>query len=165
MTILRPLRPDEFPAYSAYFIPDYALDLVANQGLSPDQARSEAAADLQVSFPGGLPGADQTLLCIENAEGQHLGYLWYESQANGKTAFVQDFHIFKAYQGFGHAKSAMAAFETLCEAKGFAQMRLRVSPENAVALHVYKSSGFRICGIQMVKPLPPAKVTPDDTAA
>jgi ribosomal protein S18 acetylase RimI-like enzyme len=160
MITFRPMQAQEFAAYRAYFVPDYARDLVENRGLTLVEASQKAAADLDAAFPDG-PQTDagqtsrQSMLCILRPKSQVIGYLWYEPQSDGEVAFIQDFHILPAFQGLGLAKATIFAFEASAKTEGFKQIRLRVAPENVVALHVYTESGFRIGGIQMVKSLWP----------
>jgi ribosomal protein S18 acetylase RimI-like enzyme len=134
-------------------VPDYAADLTANHGLPIADAMRRATADLDSNFPGALPAPGQQMLCIMGQYGQLVGYLWTETQSETRTLFVQDFHILPAFQGLGLAKAALAALESRASADGFVQIKLRVAPDNAAALHVYSRSGFRVSGIQMVKPL------------
>ena len=46
MITLRPLHTDEFPAFAAYFVPDYAAEIVANFGIPLARAPTQAAQDL-----------------------------------------------------------------------------------------------------------------------
>ena len=153
MINFRPMAASEFDAYRAYFVPDYALDLMANHRLAKDAAFAQASEDLAQAFPKGAQSINQQLLCILGPFELVVGYLWFEAQAEGQTAFVQDFHILPMFQGQGFAKAAMAAFDVLARDEGFAKIKLRVAPDNGVARHVYDGAGFWVSGIQMVKNL------------
>ena len=152
MIQFRPLLPDEFPAYRSYFVPDYALDLATNSGLTLEQAHLRAAQDLDEAFCDGPATQGQHLLCILGPQGL-LGYLWYEIQTLGAAAFLLDFHILPPFQGRGHGKVALSAFEDRVRAEGCTQILLRVAPDNAAALRVYQGAGFAVSGIKMFKPL------------
>ncbi len=153
MISFRPIEMREFGAYRSYFVPDYALDLIMNHGLAPAAAQRQAADDLDHACPDGQPAEGHYLMCIIGPDGALIGYLWIESLSQGQTAFVQDFHILPAMQGRGLAKAAMAALDKWALDQGFTQIKLRVAPDNAAARHVYDQSGFRVSGIQMIKPL------------
>lgn len=154
MITFRALPSQDFAAFSSYFIVDYARNLVANWGLAWKRALALVEDDLRNAFPTGpeSPAAGHKLLSILDAQALAVGTLWVETQ-DAKTVFIRDFHIFQAFQGRGLAKAAMAAFDEAAARDGFAAIRLRVAPNNAAALHVYAASGFRICGVQMIKPL------------
>ena len=53
MINFRPMAASEFDAYRAYFVPDYALDLMANHRLAKDAAFAQASEDLAQAFGSG----------------------------------------------------------------------------------------------------------------
>ncbi len=156
MITFRPMRPDEFAAYSAYFIPEFAADLAANFGLSPPEATAEATRDLAAHLPQGPQTPGQDLYCILGAAGGVVGYLWFERQAANTRAFLMDFHILPPFQGLGIAGQALAAWESALSDTGVRDVRLRVSPDNPRALRTYESAGFRVTGLAMAKPIGPS---------
>lgn len=148
------MRESEFPAYLAYFIPDYAAEIAANYGLSEAAARAQAEQEIAAGLPDGVNTAGQVLLCIVDPSGaveQLVGYLWYKPDTSMHTAFITDFHIFSTHQGQGLGKEAMALLEGDLKAQGFTQIKLRVAGDNARARHVYEVSGFHVTGINMSK--------------
>lgn len=148
------MRESEFPAYLAYFIPDYAVEIVANYGLSETAARAQAEREIASGLPDGVNTAGQVLLCIvdpSDAVEQLVGYLWYKPDTAMHTAFITDFHILAAHQGQGLGKAAMTLLESDLRGKGFTQIKLRVAGDNARARHVYEVSGFHVTGINMSK--------------
>lgn len=153
---LRPMRPDEFPAFLAYFIPDYAAEIAANFGLPEDAARARAAHEVAEDLPQGVETPGQTLLCITqggpSAEAV-VGSFWLRLQQGSTTAFVSDFHIFPARQNQGLGRQALAALDTWLASAGFEHLRLRVAADNARARHLYETGGFRTTGINMSKPV------------
>jgi len=154
MIMLRPMREDEFPAYLAYFIPDYAQEIASNYQLSVADSQIRAKQEIAEDLPGGVNTPGQVLLCLmacsEQAE-QHVGYLWYKPDTAMRTVFIYDFHIFNHCQGQGLGKKALAAFEQKLREQNFQQIRLRVAGDNARAQHVYEKSGFGVTGINMSK--------------
>lgn len=151
---LRPMRENEFPAYLAYFIPDYAAEIAANYGLSEAAARTQAEGELASGLPDGVTTTGQVLLCIvepSEASERLVGYLWYKPDAAMRTAFISDFHILASHQGRGLGKEAMALLERDLGEKGFTQIKLRVAGDNARARHVYEVSGFHVTGVNMSK--------------
>ena len=154
MIALRAMRDSEYSAYLDYFIPDYAVEIVANYGLSEAAARAQAEREIASDLPEGVGTAGQVLLCIvDRSEGAEklVGYLWYRPDAAMRSAFIADFHILSAHQGQGLGKAAMALLEDDLKAQGFTQIKLRVAGDNARARHVYEVSGFQVTGINMSK--------------
>lgn len=154
MIALRPMRESEFPAYLHYFIPDYAVEIAANYGLSEAAARAQAEGEIAAGLPDGVNTAGQVLLCIvdpSEAAETLVGYLWYKPDAAMQSAFISDFHILATHQGQGLGKAAMTLLESDLREKGFTQIKLRVAGDNARARHVYEVSGFHVTGINMSK--------------
>lgn len=154
MISFRAMTEEEFPAYLDYFIPDYTDEIVANYGLSQDDALLRANKEISDALNEGVNTHGQMLLCLIEAsihQDKHVGYLWYKPDTIMRTVFIYDFHIFNALQGQGLAKQALRDFEEHLREKGFKEIRLRVAGDNARARHVYETSGFGVTGINMSK--------------
>lgn len=152
MITLRPLQSHEFPAFAAYFVPDYAAELVANYGVSQAAALAEAAEDLALDLPQGADTPGEVLMCI--VLGEHvIGYLFYALNESRHFAFIKDFHVLPPYQGNGHGTAAIAALTALLKPQGITQLRLRVAAKNAAAHRLYTKLGFFPTGINMAKTL------------
>ena len=50
MIRLRPMRSSEFPAYVAYFVPDYAAEISANYDQDMDSALAKAKKDVEADL-------------------------------------------------------------------------------------------------------------------
>ena len=51
MISLRPMKAEEFSDYKAYFIVDYAEEIMANYGYSPEKSHAIAASELIDDLP------------------------------------------------------------------------------------------------------------------
>lgn len=152
MITLRPLKAHEFPAYAAYFVPDYAAEVAENYGLPPDVALAQAKQSLGKDLPQGVDTPGEDLLAILLAD--HLiGYLFYSSDADTASAFIKDFYIQPVHQGHGHGTAAIAALEARLAAEGITQIRLRVGAKNEAAHRLYTKLGFYPTGTNMAKTL------------
>lgn len=154
MVTFRPMTEEEYPAYLEYFIPDYAEEISSNYGISKSDSLARASLEISELLAEGVSTHGQILLSIVarvDLFEKHVGYLWYKPDMAGLSAFIYDFHIFKSYQGDGLGKEALRAFEENLQNKGFKEIRLRVAGDNSRALHIYKSSGFEVTGINMSK--------------
>ncbi|MEQ5055941.1 GNAT family N-acetyltransferase [Klebsiella michiganensis] len=154
MVTFRPMTEEEYPAYLEYFIPDYADEIASNYGLSKSDSLTKARLEISELLGEGVKTHGQILLSIVarvDLFERHVGYLWYKPDTAMRTVFIYDFHIFNSCQGEGLGKQALRAFEVNLQDKGFKEIRLRVAGDNARALHIYKSSGFGVTGINMSK--------------
>ena len=92
MLALRPMHLAEFPGYLAYFIPDYAAELVESHGLPLPDAVARARREIAEDLPEGAATPGQDLLCITGGA-ETLGYLWLQPDLAAGSAFIMDFHI------------------------------------------------------------------------
>jgi ribosomal protein S18 acetylase RimI-like enzyme len=147
----RPMQTAEYPHYRDYFIPDYATEIEANYGYSPEKSLNIATQSLIDDLPQGAATPDQTLLCIEDSNNGTIGYLWYKLLDNGDTAFIYDFVIFEAFRGQGYGKSALLALEKQLLSTNVQQIKLRVAYHNKPAFGLYEKIGFNVTGYNMIK--------------
>ena len=154
MITLRPLEAHEFPAFAAYFIPDYAAEIVANFGITLDRALTQAAQDLAKDLPQGAdtPGEDLMAITLTDTPiDTPIGYLFYTTDAATNTAFIKDFHILPPHQSQGFGSAAMAALIDRLKLQGITQLRLRVAASNPAAHRLYSRLGFFPTGTNMAK--------------
>lgn len=62
---LRAMREDEFEGYRAYFVADYAQEIMDNYGHSNVVALKMAQTAIETSFPKGITPENQALLSID----------------------------------------------------------------------------------------------------
>ena len=154
MISFRPVQQHEFAAFAEYFVADYATEITLNYRLSEADALIQAQREIESSFPQREKTAGQVLLCIishKSGEEQHIGYLWYKSDAERRSAYIYDFYLFPAFRGQGFGSASMKLLEEKLEHEGFIQITLRVAAENQQARHVYEANGFAVTGINMNK--------------
>lgn len=148
------MRDSEYPAYLDYFIPDYAVEISSNYGLSDSASLAQAKREIAADLPDGVNTRGQVLLCLidqSDTSDKLIGYLWYKPDATMRSAFISDFHILASYQGKGLGKQALEVLENELKGKGFEQIKLRVAEDNKRARHVYEVTGFRVTGVNMSK--------------
>jgi ribosomal protein S18 acetylase RimI-like enzyme len=151
MITLRPMKATEFSDYEAYFVVDYAHEIAANYGYSPEKSHAIAAAELLEDLPQTVTTPGHVLLCIEADEAGTIGYLWYKLLDNGETVFILDFVVFEVYRGLGYGKAALRALEKRLRESGVEQIKLRVAFDNPRAKGLYEALGFSITGYNMIK--------------
>jgi GNAT superfamily N-acetyltransferase len=149
MITLRPMRADEFPAYLAYFVPEYAAEIAANYGRSLADALIQAQNDIAEDLPLGPDTPGQDLMCIE--ADRHVGYLWYRIDTATRSAFINDIFVLPQHQGKGNGTAALNSLEALLKTQGITQIRLRVAAQNPRAHRLYSELGFFPTGTNMAK--------------
>jgi ribosomal protein S18 acetylase RimI-like enzyme len=152
------MRDSEYPAYLEYFVPDYAVEIASNYGLSEPASIAEVKREIAADLPDGVNTSGQVLLCLvdrSDTSEKLIGYLWYKPDATMRSAFIYDFHILAAYQGKGFGKQALEVLERELKGKGFEQIKLRVAEDNKRARHLYEATGFRVTGVNMSKVIAP----------
>lgn len=144
---------ENFTQYLEYFISDYAKEISVNYGLSMAQSLNQAKQEIARDLPAGVETANQVLLCILNKSFSEeiIGYIWYS--VDDKTIYINDFCILPPHRRKGQSRKALSTLESLLNAEGYHEIRLRVAANNALAQHIYVTGGFRVTGINMAKRL------------
>lgn len=151
MIILRPMTAAEFPNYRDYFIVDYAHEIAANYGYSPEKSQLIASQELMTDLPQNVSTPHHYLWCIETGSDGTVGYLWYQLLDNGETVFLLDFIVFDQFRGLGYGKAALMLLEKQLAQSTVEQIKLRVAFDNQRAFGLYKKIGFNVTGYNMVK--------------
>jgi GNAT superfamily N-acetyltransferase len=146
---LRPIRDEEFAAWLPLLREDYAQELVRDYGISPDQSRGKAAAEIEGHRPAG-----HSVFVIE-VDGEPVGHLWLVERRDAyePTLIVYDVDVDEPYRGRGYGKAAMIFAEEEARRRGLTRISLRVGVRNEVARNLYRSLGFEENEVAMSKPL------------
>jgi len=155
MIVLRNLSTTEFADYRAYFVADYAREIISNYAETPARAEAIASADMDENFPAGVPAGANELVGIDwivDEVSTHVGYLWYTIDGPERSAFICDFYILAAQRSRGDGQLIIDLLEAQLLA-GVKQLQLRVAHDNQRALRLYQEIGFFITGHNMLKRL------------
>lgn len=107
-----------------------------------------------IAFDGAIAPLDR-LLCDANLGlvllfelvDQTAGYAvvtWnYDLEYGGRDAFLTEFWIEPAHRGKGLGRDALAHIESACRTHEAAALHLAVRPDNAGAVKLYESAGYR----------------------
>jgi ribosomal protein S18 acetylase RimI-like enzyme len=146
---LRPIEDDEFVAWLPLLREDYARDLVRDYGISTDQARAKAVAEIDGHRPAG-----HSVFVIE-VDSEPVGHLWLvERRDLGEpTLRVYDIDVDEPHRGRGYGKAAMAFAEEEARRRGLTRIALHVGVRNDVARNLYRSLGFEENEVAMSKPI------------
>jgi ribosomal protein S18 acetylase RimI-like enzyme len=151
---LRPITPQEFPAFREASEAGYAEGIELHGGQTHEAALDKAKADMTAILPQGLETHGHWIFIVE-AEGVDVGRLWLAERASGgrQVLFVYDITIDSAWQGRGYGRAAMRLAEEEARARGIAHMELNVFGGNDVARGLYRSLGYVESAVLMRKDL------------
>jgi len=146
---LRPMEDDDFSAWLPLLRQEYAVELIRDYGMSPDQARAHAAAEIDGHRPDG-----HSVFTID-VDGQTVGHLWLVERRDAYEPIlsVYDLDVEKPYRGRGYGKAAMLFAEEEARRRGLTRVALRVGARNDIARNLYRSLGFEENEIAMSKPI------------
>ena len=151
---LRPMRPDEYPAWAEEGERGYVYQMVEFGGMEREHAAAKAVRDFAAVLPEGLQTKNHWVNVIE-ADGQPVGSLWFaERDMDGRpSAFLYDIHIHERARGHGYGRAAMLEFEREAARRGLHHLSLNVFGGNAPARGLYSSLGWAEMAITMTKQL------------
>ncbi|MEC4020967.1 GNAT family N-acetyltransferase [Streptomyces sp. H27-D2] len=153
-SVARPMNDAEYPAWLAAAQAGYIQDLTA-RGVSPEQAEAIAVTDHDAALPYG-PATPDTALRVLVHEGTDVGTLWVALSApHQRGGFVFEVEVAAEHRGRGHGRSLMLVAERECLAAGEHTLGLNVFADNAPAVRLYESLGYRVVERHFFKPLLP----------
>ncbi len=143
-----------FAQYAENAIVAYAEDNIASGRWPKDGALERSRADFNELLPQGLATLNQHLFSMQS-DAVTVGYMHVAIvEKHGiNQAFVYDVEVLTAHQRQGHAKRAFAALEPIVRAWGLTQIGLHVFAQNIAAQALYRSLGYDVSSINMLKKL------------
>jgi RimJ/RimL family protein N-acetyltransferase len=151
---LRPMRPDEYPAFVESSKAGYAHDIAVHGGESEEFARRKSEEDHAAILPQGLDTPGHWIFVVE-AGGQPVGTLWLAERPHGreKECWIYGIEIEEAQRGKGYGRTAMQLAEVEARSHGLPRIALNVFGGNEVARNLYRSLGYAETSVQMAKDL------------
>jgi ribosomal protein S18 acetylase RimI-like enzyme len=156
---LRPMREDEYEAFYAAAVVEYARDLEENAGFTREHAQAKSVRDHETVLTQGFETPDSFLRVVEDADGHRAGIVWWAFQTSPigrRRGYLYAVSIDEAYRGRGLGRAAMLALEDEVRANGLDRIELNVFGGNDVARGLYRSLGYTESAVYMVKNLPRA---------
>ena len=146
---LRAMAADEFGAYRAAFIRDWAADLEIVDDVTREGALAEAAARTDADLPLG-PATPGHHLFVILADHEPVGSVWFSMDAQGR-AFLDDVTIHEADRGKGYGRRALELCEQEARQRGATRIELHVYRHNPRAIALYEVAGYQTTGLKMRK--------------
>ena len=151
---LRPLRPDELPAFMEHSIRSYAEGIETQGGQTAEFARQKSEADHAAILPQGLETPGHWIHGVEAGD-ERVGLLWLAERDSGgrRVLFIYDVEIDEAHRGMGYGRAAMELAEQEAKSLGIGRIELNVFGGNDVARRLYRSLDYVETSVQMAKDL------------
>ena len=150
------MNSNAFAGYREAVVLGYADDNVRSGRWPKEGALQRSYEDFDDSVPLGLATPDNFLYEILNTKtGSPVGIIWFAVVTkNGlKSAFVYDVEVKSEFRRHGYARAAFSAVELLVRALGLSSIGLHVFGDNTGAQALYRSLGYGVTGINMLKQL------------
>ena|SRR6266480_1325111 len=143
------MEDDEFVAWLPLLREDHAEELIRDYGMSADQARAQAVAEIDGHRPAGHS------VFVIDADGESVGHLWLVERRDVYEPIlsVYDIDVDQPYRGRGYGKAAMLFAEDEARRRGLTRMALHVGARNNIARSLYRSLGFEENEVAMSKPI------------
>ncbi len=151
------MSEDEYRAYRAWAVPDYAAEIRRNTGIEEAEALAHAERVFRDLLPGGLATAGHRLLIAEEpATAERVGLLWIARQRREgiQAAWIYDLSVEEPLRGKGYGRAIMEMAEEQARELGVTRLELNVFGDNEVARGLYLSLGYVEMSRQMAKDLP-----------
>jgi ribosomal protein S18 acetylase RimI-like enzyme len=151
---LRPMTDEEFAAFRARAVDDYAVDKVAAGEWPHDRSRDLAEAQTDSLLPRGRDTPGMMLVIAEAEHDGPVGYAWLalEGSEVGR-AWIYDIAIDEEHRGKGYGRALLTGLEKVAHDRGLDSIALNVFAGNDIARRLYEKAGFRATSLQMAKRL------------
>jgi ribosomal protein S18 acetylase RimI-like enzyme len=152
MPMLHVMDDSVFQLVKQELIDRYANDQIICGRWTSVSATEHAAIELDRLLPDGPATPSHFLYVIKRPdEREAVGRLWFSisARANTKEAFLCDIYINPGQRRRGHARQALAEFESLARQLGASSIGLHAFSHNAEAISLYEALGFRTTSVNM----------------
>lgn len=151
---LRPMRQEEWDAYLAHSIEEYAREIAENFELDLERARQSAQEQTSHRLKDGLQTPNFYAYCIEQETASartRIGHLNFTINREEGFAWLDDIELDEPYRGQGYGGEVLSLVEQTLTAQGIRSLSLHVAGTNQRAFRRYQKSGFKITGYNMTK--------------
>jgi ribosomal protein S18 acetylase RimI-like enzyme len=154
MSKLIPMTQTEYDVYIVRLIPEYAADNVRAGYWSEAESLEKARKQTESLLPQGLQTKDHYFYTLYDAD-QAIGMIWLrvEPDRHVKSGFIFDVQVEEKFRGLGYGRQIMLLIEENARELGVKKMGLHVFGYNNVAQNLYKSIGYEVSSMNMLKSL------------
>jgi ribosomal protein S18 acetylase RimI-like enzyme len=151
MISLQPMTPGHFEQIMRLGMEDYALERARNFDTPIDQERETAARQFAELLPEGLQTDGHFLWLIAEYGGDIVGHVWVYVDRKRGQAFIYNILIDAERRGQGIGKQTLRAVEEQMKRMSVTHIGLNVFADNAVAIGLYQTLGYRTTNFNMRK--------------
>ena len=154
--IVREMTRNEFDQWRDSVVRAFADEQVAAGAWSADEAVARATQANDALLPEGFATAGMLFLRAGLPDGTSVGVLWLgltHPRGTPGCAFIYDIEIDEAHRGAGYGRALLAAADDAVRSRGLDAIELNVFADNARAIRLYETSGYRVVTQQMRKSL------------
>jgi GNAT superfamily N-acetyltransferase len=153
---LRPMTQDEYDAWQARSLGEYAAEHVAAGNWTEDVALDRARAETREILPAGLHTDRMLFRSALDEHEEVIGHVWLaldHPRGGPDCAWVYDIEIVAGRRGQGYGRALLAAAEQDVLKEGVSHIMLNVFGTNEIANQMYATSGYATVTRQMRKSL------------
>lgn len=150
----QPMTDEEFTAYKAWIIEDYARDVAENYRLPVEEALAGARMEIDAMLSQGLATSNNFLYNIvlsTEADRLRIGYLWIDVNESKKRCLIADIYLRPEYRHQGWGRKTLELLEADMKRQGIARINLHVFGNNRIAQELYTKMGYQTTGLNMQK--------------
>ena len=150
------MRAQEFESFADEAISNYANDNIQAGRWPISTALARSRNEFNRLLPQGLETPNHFVYEIEDeTAGQAVGFLWFAIVETSDTryGYVYNIRVKPEFRGRGYARAALDLIEAVAAAQGLSSIALHVFSFNTGAQALYRSTGYGITGMNMLKPL------------
>ena len=154
MLQLHLMTPEEFTAYKAWMVEDYAKNNAENYRLLLEEARINSSKEIDGLINQGFSTPNQYLYNIilsGETENCYIGYLWVDIDDQKKRCFVADIYINPDNRHQGWGRKTLELLDLNMKQRGITRIVLHVFGNNQIAQELYKKMGYQVIGLNMQK--------------
>ena len=156
MIRLVPMTEDDYEAFIAWAIPDYAAEQVKSGAWDEETALEKAEQAFKELLSEGLAATNQSFYVIQDeATEQNVGYIWFgiREESGRKFVALYDIVIHAAHRRQGYGLQALQAMEKQAQEQGASRVILHVFGHNTGARALYQQAGYVERNVTMVREL------------
>jgi ribosomal protein S18 acetylase RimI-like enzyme len=152
--VLVEMEPDDFARRRAGVVADYAEAIAPARGLTPAEARAQAARDIAERLPHGAATRGH-LFRKAVADGREVGWIWVSlpDALRSTMAWIDNVEVDPEHRRRGHAAAIITAMEAELVALGAPRLGLNVFGDNSTARRLYERLGFEVTARQLGRDL------------
>lgn len=154
---LRSMTPAEFAVWQNQIAEAYAEEQISVGNWAADQALERSRAMNAEMLPEGQNTPGMLFLKGIQPDGEAIGRVWISlthPRGTPDCAFLYDIELDAEHRGRGLGRALLEAAERVVTEHGVGALELNVFGNNAAALALYGSAGYRVTTQQMRKHLP-----------